>query len=814
MNADTLKTRLNNLSYQAVVKAGGFVNRNNKFILESSQDKGRVFVPEENITTVLYTSKPRHRNFYGGIKIDKSANGYTINGFDNSLAYFKYNKPNTATDGITTSFSGVTNVNVLRYKVFEEEISRLDYNTELKSIQEVFDFINGYGYYLNELGFTQQWRTSAGNFVTWAVGESTTTLTLIPDDTKVIVNDGTDGYFDNIDKKYDGVYNISDINGKQISSIDLLIDRKSMEPDSETTFQVKDPSTSEIYGLRLYKVQLQHIFVFDNITNFDDVLHDLSIGQSHTRIVWQGSRTRHWNGKLYSPGYIVSDNTVLPNYDTTAREVDQYLGRTNTLSNKQLSDVARFNAGYNKPSWGTKLDIDDDSLYEFVKGSYKYRGTDHALSAFMRNQSLFDGEANAELLEQWAVRIADFGDTSSRGTLEFQITPELLVTSPQPVRITQGEKFDVLSDIVIDIDEKSPLKVSDSTEDNFQTRPVNTFSDSSDELFAGDFTTSGLPLLTETDYRVINKEDFTQFPEEVRTAYDHSGDWQNIGQWNANVSYKFNEKVLYNGRTWTMLDEDGSSGIATSNDPISVTGSNQLPVIPSSGETLSIDGNTITLSKTASSSTRNTIKVSGTQDIKNSNVVPHGTTLILGESSTITTTITFTNSVATTVYNDITKLGTVTNPSITGSNTATLIIDGTTVNFSDTNATTTNITAQTAYENAFNPSWIQNQSSIATTAATRITRIEALRVSYQNTFSASAYSTWINTYYANNAGLNIAHLVTLVQLGGATQTDAQFLLDQDLIVINNIRGTNYIGTNVANGTQVVAPADIQRPRML
>ena len=128
--------------------------------------------------------------------------------------------------------------------------------------------------------------------------------------------------------------------------------------------KLKIDTTSEIFGIRLYKVQLQHIFVFDNITNFDDVLHDLSIGQSHTRIVWQGSRTRNWNGKLYSPGYIVNDNTVLPNYDTTAKEVDQYLGRTNTLSNSQLSDVARFNAGYNKPSWGTKLDIDDDSLYE------------------------------------------------------------------------------------------------------------------------------------------------------------------------------------------------------------------------------------------------------------------------------------------------------------------------------------------------------------------------------------------------------------------------------------------------------------------
>ena len=139
--------------------------------------------------------------------------------------------------------------------------------------------------------------------------------------------------------------------------------------------------------------------------------------------------------------------------------------------------------------------------------------------------------------------------------------------------------------------------------------------------------------------------------------------------------------------------------------------------------------------------------------------MPHGSTLILGESSGITTTITFTNSVASTVYNDITKLGTVTNPSITGSNTATLIIDGTTVNFNDTNATTTNITAQTAYENAFNSSWIQNQSSIATTAATRIQRIEGLRTDYIAANSAAAWGTWITTYYTNNAGLNIAHLV-------------------------------------------------------
>ena len=805
-SADVLRRRLENISFQGLVKAGGFVNKNNQFILESSQDKGRVFIPEENIATVTYTNKPDVEYFYGGIRITKSTNGYVINGFDNSLAYFNYNKPNTATGGITTKFTGTTNIDVLRYTVFEDTTSKLDYNTELRTIQEVYDFINGYGHYLNSLGFTQQWRTAAANFVTWAVGSSTIPLTVIPDQSKITVKDGIDGYFDNINKKYDGVYNIVNEDGKQISSTDLIIDRKSMDPDAETVFQVKDTAT-QLFGIRLYKVQLEHVFIFDNLTNFDDVIHDLALGLNHKRIIWRGSRTKNWNGKLYSPGYIIQSDTIIPNFDTTAREVDQYYGRTNQLSNPQLSDVARFNAGYNKPAWSEGLDIDDDSLYEFTKGSYKYKGTHKALSAFMRNQGLFDGEASAELLEQWAVRLADFGDTSSRRTLEFQLTPELIVTSPQPVRISDDYKFDVLSDLVIDIDKTSPLKVHESTNDNFQTRPVNTYKDSSDELYAKDFSTSGLPLLTETDYRTVNKEDFTQFPEEVKDVYDHSGDWKDIGQWDSSRSYKFNEQVLYNGRTWSMLDEDGSSGFNLANNPINLLGTNQLPVIPSAGQTLVIDGNTITLSKTATSSTKNTIKVTGTENISSS-VVPHGSTLIIGQSSTLTTTVTFLNSQTTTTFNDIVKTGTVSNPTIQGSSNATLIIDGTTVNFNDTSSTTSNITAQQAFENTFNSSWTTNQGTISSTATTRIARIEALRASYIAANSQALWSTWINTYFTNNAGLNINHLLTLIAAGGSTQQVAEFMLDQDLILINNIKQTNYVGTQVVAGQQTVAPSDI------
>ena len=104
----------------------------------------------------------------------KTANGYTLNGYDNSLAYFSYNKPNTATDPITVNIDGAENVRVVRYRVYEENTSILDYNTELKTIQDVYDFILGYGHYPNSLGFTQQWRSASASFVNWAISDSTT----------------------------------------------------------------------------------------------------------------------------------------------------------------------------------------------------------------------------------------------------------------------------------------------------------------------------------------------------------------------------------------------------------------------------------------------------------------------------------------------------------------------------------------------------------------------------------------------------------------------------------------------------------------
>ena len=203
--------------------------------------------------------------FISGIKIDKVATGYKINGYDNDKLYFEYFEPNTASSPIKQTFS----VDIFRYNEYNTSKSTLHYNTILQTMQEVYNFILGYGECLAQQGFTQNWRGSASNFVNYAIGSTTDTLYLIPDNSKIIVNDGADGYFDNLESKFDGISNINNKLGQKIQSNDLIIDRNLMIPSSDTTFKVKQ-STTQIYGLRLYKTNVEHIIVFDNTTNFDD----------------------------------------------------------------------------------------------------------------------------------------------------------------------------------------------------------------------------------------------------------------------------------------------------------------------------------------------------------------------------------------------------------------------------------------------------------------------------------------------------------------------------------------------------------------
>ena len=804
-------TRFTNLKFLPTINAGGFINPNNQnLILESSQDKGRVTIPEENYTSILHTSQPNEELFFGGVKLIKTTIGTIVSGYDNDKQTFTYRMP---AKNSRKSILTIDDERIEKYRSFEEYDSVRNYNTEIVGLQDLYDFLVGYGHKLNTQGWLPDWTNSAARAIEWASTAAVNDVYyVIPSTRQIEIRDGTQGYFDNVSKKYDGVYNVMDRNGGQIAANKIIVIRDTLTNEEPVTVVSIRETSTEIYGVRLYKVNLEHLIVVDNKTDFDDVIYDPALGVRHKRIIWRGSRTKDWNGKLYSPGYIVTDNTIINNFDTTAREIDQYYGPGNTINNQQLVDVARFNIGYNKPEWSLYTDLDDDTVFNFTKGGLKYKGTKLAVDAFVRNTDLFGANATIDLHEEWAIRTADYGDIRNRNTLEFALTPELITTNPQPIRFTQGEQNDVLTDLVIDIDTNSDLLVTGTAGNNFETRLAKVYSYntiSAEEIYANDFITAGLPLTTETDYRVINRDDFAVFPEETKAAYSFDGEWKDIAQWDNKTSYKFKDRVIYQGKVWEMLDPDGSSGLNRPNDPITITGTITLPVVPSTGQTLVIDGTTVTISNSSVTTTFDVIQVTGTNNIATTAVVPHNSTIILGESSNNAVTVQFNNTINELVYQNIVVDGTVENPTIQGSSTAKLIIDSTSVLFNDTTGSSQNITALTAFENAFTTSFVTSTGQINTIANNRITAIENLRVAYIGSVSQISYNNFITSYFSVNAGLNISLLLT--EYNNATvgyQSQIGALITNDVAIINAILNRTYNAANVIAGTETITNADI------
>lgn len=806
---EEIKTRFENLKFAPTIRTGGFINPNNQqLILESSQDKGRVVIPEENYASILHTSQPSGELFYGAIDLTKTESGVVVNGYDNNKQVFTYRLPIKSTKKTILT---VDNERIEKFKLFESYDLTLDYNTEIVGLQSLYDFISGYANKLNDDGWTDNWDNAAARAVEWAseaaVGE---TYSVIPNVREISIVDNDTGYFDNVNKKYDGVYNLLDQNHRQITSNRVIVIRDTVDQqDPTTTISIRETGTA-IYGVRLYKVNVEHLLVVDNTTDFDDVIYDPALGQRHKRIIWRGARTKNWNGRMFAPGYLVDSSTIVNNFDTTAREIDQYYGPGNAINNQQFVDTARFNIGYNKPDWSLQTDLDDDTVFNFSKGSLKYRGTRFAVDAFVRNSDLFNNGASVDLHEEWAIRTSDYGDIRSRDTVEFQLTPELVTTNPQPVRFTDGEQNDVLTDLTVDVDRNSNLLVTGSLSDVFDTRAAKTYNFgtiSEEEQFASDFVTAGLPITSETDYRILNRQDFTSFPEEVKDGYSFSGNWQSIEQWDNKTSYKYKDRVIYEGRVWEMLDPDGSSGLNRPNDPITITGTISLPIVPSSSQTLIIDGNTINIGNSASTTTFEIIQITGTKDIATTASVPNGSTLVLGETSADAVTVQFSNVINTTVYQDVIKVGTVINPTIQASSSAQLTIENTNIDFDDTVPSTENITANTAFTDAFAIATDANAITINGLSSARIAAIENLRVAYQAATSIASWNLFLDSYFASGHGPNVSVLLAELATAPAYSTELEAFITHDVNVINEILNRSYSAANVISGTETVSTAD-------
>jgi len=544
------KENLTSISNQLGFKIGGFTSKNKfRLVLDSRTpyNQGNVFVPEENYDVFLNSSSPVEVVSYSGVIIEKKTNGFVIRGYDKTAPYFKYytpvvlaNDPLINVGGISESFVEWTANKtyaqgaIVRFgsefyatkeshqstdgfdqskfqklvdlpvkggrsayfrRNFNKEINseplELAYGTTLRTVQEVVDFLLGYGNYLETVGFdfnnfnadinlVENWSTSAREFMFWTTQgwKENSVITLSPGANRLELSSKyiiADNVFDDF---YD--YSILKSDGKKLLQEYVKVFR---DRDNNFTVQVRNTADG-IFAIKIPLLQKEHVCIIDNETVFKDIVYDQPAGYRQERIKVLGYRTDDWTGGLNIPGFVYDEARTTQwaswqDYsigDTVKYKEFYYVAKnkipgTNVFNNddwqkleerpesglianldykaKQFGDfydldtdnfdsdtqrVAQHLIGYQKRQYLENIIQDDVSQYKFYQGFIQDKGTQNSLT------KLFDALSNTnedslEFFEEWAIRLGQYGSSDSFEEVEFTLDESKFRLSPQPVEL-------------------------------------------------------------------------------------------------------------------------------------------------------------------------------------------------------------------------------------------------------------------------------------------------------------------------------------------------------------------------------------------
>ena len=487
----TLDTRLGH-------KFSGFVNSKVlKVFSESISTDGfsaSQVLPAEDVTVNLHTSPFNSRNFYTGVKIAKTSNGYSVSGYDTSSQYFEIIPSNLAgpkegvqEGGNPADFSIFdTGANYLQNEIIKfggsfymaktdlqpsafdlsewTLLSQLPtiggasatvyqsgtgvtekvyYDTIFKSVEEVFDFLISLGRKQKDLGFDfgefdstlnalNDWVLAGRRFLFWSteshdVGD---TIQLSPLSDKVKF-DSQSGKISKITKQLNDQYSIIDENGKSISPENCSIVRE------DNTIEVS-PIDTRIYGILLHTELVEHAFVINNKTVFNDIISDNVLGIRQDRLEVKTQRSKNWDGRYQAEGLVIVGDAVLPNFDTLIDSIRLYHDKDATLLDPVKSELAKGLIGYQPSTEYADIKIDDKVGFQYYKGLINQKGTANSLTSLIRS-NVVNTNKNIEIFEEWAVKRGEFGDVYNHQSMDIKLDQTKFIRDNQQVEILYPE---------------------------------------------------------------------------------------------------------------------------------------------------------------------------------------------------------------------------------------------------------------------------------------------------------------------------------------------------------------------------------------
>ena len=546
---ETYKTNLKNISNQIGFKIGGFTEKDKfKLILDSRTplNEGNVFIPKENYSIFLNKSTPVKTINYSGVMIEVKENGFKIKGYDDIFPSFKYFKAVPLDNDVVITIGGVsepflkfeserfyaagtivefsnkfyrvtkahtssTEFNIENFAslpilptkggreiifrtAFNTHIeSELDYGAVLPTIQEVVDFLQGYGKYLESQGFIfdnfrgdgsviDDWKTSCKEFAFWTThGWAEGTLISLSPGASQLKFKSENAVVENIFDTFFG-YTLLKVDGKKLTEEFMIVDRQ--DPNE---FILKPKNTADgIFAIKLQLVQKEHVVLLDNKTVFKDTIYDPEPGYRQERIKVLGYRTVDWDGSLNIPGFIYDESKIsdwepyrdyfigelvkhkeffytannkiagkeeftdkdwnrlddkptsqlTPNFEYKTNQFADFYDLDSDNFDTEQQKLAQHLIGYQKRTYLENIINDDVSQYKFYQGYIQDKGTKNALTKLFDVLSSADKDS-LQFYEEWAIKRGQYGAAEGFEEVQYILDEANFRLKPQPIDLVE-----------------------------------------------------------------------------------------------------------------------------------------------------------------------------------------------------------------------------------------------------------------------------------------------------------------------------------------------------------------------------------------
>ena len=579
--------KMKNLSVQLAYKLGGFTDKDNLKVLTDSVSPGSTsgskFIPDENYKILFRTSNPVESFHYSGVLVEKNTDisqdgstvlgGYKVLGYSTVKPYFNFNYPVKTTTANKISVEG--SVEIESFNVFQEDTQVIPYGHVFNTIQDVADFLFGYGHWLEDQGFkfnkfsnelkeTLNWRNAVREFLFWTTQEwapgSAITVSPAADGFELDTKNSIVGKLRNLS----GDYSLLDSGGRKIDVQEISTKRL-----GETFELALKSDTIGLYNIALNTVQKEHMLIFDNSTVFSDIIYDPYTSFRQQRLKLVGWKTAGWNGDYYAPGFVFdaaqvtywTANTDYRIGDSVEYQGKFYVAKTNhnsankfETSNWQLKDekpapqlipnfdykISQFNdfynletnnfdesqqqlaqrlIGYQSRDYLENLFVNDVSQYKFYQGYIREKGTKNAIDKILKAK--YEGsDITLDMYPEWMISTGKFGNTDRIENIQITLKDNEVTADPQSIELFN--------------DTNSTLEYARSeyvSKEDLYYKPVEydantTFSrlDYSkagvDSDLAHVYKTAGYPQLTQVQHTAFNINDLLRLDINAITGND------------------------------------------------------------------------------------------------------------------------------------------------------------------------------------------------------------------------------------------------------------------------------------------------------